>query len=164
MLVLGWEHFWRSLMLLNKSLIFLVLLLVSSSSILAFRFSFFLFLKCLPASFLTFFRLCNSLCIQKVYKLHYWEVKSGHVLVTTYLELFLNKASRAKNGMAWKANENSYNSNIQPKGLRRFDFLTAELQKTRVFRDVTPFRMSNPENDNNTIFWYVWLYSLTDYM
>ena len=60
MLILGWEPFWRSLMLLIKSLIFLVLVYCwfQSSSILAFRYSFFLFLKCLPATCLKFFRLC----------------------------------------------------------------------------------------------------------
>ena len=41
---------------------FLHLLLVSSSSILSFRYSFFLFVKCLLTSFLTFFRLCTLLC------------------------------------------------------------------------------------------------------
>ena len=42
---------------LHLSLIFLILLLVSSFSIFAFRYSFFLFLKCLLASCLTLFRL-----------------------------------------------------------------------------------------------------------
>ena len=46
---------------LYMSLIFLVLLLVSSSSILAFRHSFFLFLKCLLASHLTVFQLSTLL-------------------------------------------------------------------------------------------------------
>jgi len=43
----------KSLTPLYKSLIFMILLLVSSSSILAFRYAFFLFLKCLLASRLT---------------------------------------------------------------------------------------------------------------
>jgi len=43
--------FLKSLKPLYKSLIFLISLLVSSSSILAFRYSFFLFLKCVLASF-----------------------------------------------------------------------------------------------------------------
>jgi len=42
---------------LYRSLIFFILLLVSSSSILAFRYAFFLFLKCLLALRLIFFRL-----------------------------------------------------------------------------------------------------------
>jgi len=42
---------------LYKSLILLILLLLSSSSILAFKYAFFLFLKCLLASRLTLFRL-----------------------------------------------------------------------------------------------------------
>ena len=42
---------------LYKSLIFFILLLVSSSLILAFRYSHFLLLKCLLASYLTLFRL-----------------------------------------------------------------------------------------------------------
>ena len=44
-------------------LIFLILQLVSSSLILAFRYSFFLFLKCLLASRLTLFRLTTLLCL-----------------------------------------------------------------------------------------------------
>jgi hypothetical protein len=51
----------KSLMPLYKSVIFLFLLFVSSSLILAFRYSFFLFLKCLLASRLTLFRLCTLL-------------------------------------------------------------------------------------------------------
>ena len=50
--------FLKSLMPLYKSLMFLVLPLVSSSSILAFKYSFSLFLKCLLASHHTLFRLC----------------------------------------------------------------------------------------------------------
>ena len=46
---------------LYKTLIFFILLLFSSSSILAFRYSFFLFLKCLLASCLTVFRLSTLL-------------------------------------------------------------------------------------------------------
>ena len=51
----------KSLMPLYKSLMFLILLLVSSSSILALRYAFFLFLKCLLASRLTWFRLSTLL-------------------------------------------------------------------------------------------------------
>jgi hypothetical protein len=47
----------KLLMLLYKSLIFFILMLFSSSSILAFRYSFFLFLKYLLASRLTMFQL-----------------------------------------------------------------------------------------------------------
>src|SRR5215469_6738458 len=60
-IVLGWYPFLKSLMPLYKSLTFLILLLVSSSSILAFRYSFFLFLKCLLASRLILFRLSTFL-------------------------------------------------------------------------------------------------------
>src|SRR5215470_18049717 len=56
-LVLGWYPLLNSLIPLYKSLIFLFLLFVSSSLILAFRYSFFLFLKCLLASCLTLCRL-----------------------------------------------------------------------------------------------------------
>ena len=49
------------MMPLYKSLIFWILLLVSSSSVLAFRYSFFLFLKCLLVSYLTLFRLSTWL-------------------------------------------------------------------------------------------------------
>ena len=51
----------KSLMPLYMSVIFLILLLVSNSSILAFRYSFFLCLKCLLASLLTLFRLSTLL-------------------------------------------------------------------------------------------------------
>ena len=50
MIVLGWYPFLKSLMPLYKSLTLLILQLVSSSSILAFRHAFFLFLKRLLAS------------------------------------------------------------------------------------------------------------------
>jgi hypothetical protein len=56
-LVLGWLYSLKSLIPLHKSPIFFILMLVSSSSILAFRHSFLLFLKCLLASRLTLFRL-----------------------------------------------------------------------------------------------------------
>ena len=46
---------------LYKSLMFWILLLVSSSSILALRYAFFLFLKCLLTSRLTLFRLSTLL-------------------------------------------------------------------------------------------------------
>ena len=52
-----------SLVPLYKSLMFFVLLLVSSSSILALRYAFFLFLKCLLASHLTLFWLSTLLCL-----------------------------------------------------------------------------------------------------
>ena len=51
----------KSLIPLYMSVIFLILLLVSNSSVLAFRYSFFLFLKCLLASLLTLFRLSTLL-------------------------------------------------------------------------------------------------------
>ena len=59
--VLGRYPFLKSLMPLYKSVILLILLLASSSSILAFRYAFFLFLKCLLASRLTLFRLSKLL-------------------------------------------------------------------------------------------------------
>ena len=54
---LGWYLFVKSLMPLYKSLMFWILLLFSSSSILALRYAFFLFLKCLLTSRLMLFRL-----------------------------------------------------------------------------------------------------------
>src|SRR5215469_16118303 len=60
-IVLGWYPFLKTLMPLYKSLTFLTLLLVSSSSILAFRYAFFLFLKCLLASRLILFKLSTLL-------------------------------------------------------------------------------------------------------
>src|SRR5215475_12561829 len=61
--LLGRYPFLTSLMPLYKSLILFILLLVSSSSILPFKYAFFLFLKCLLASRLTLFRVslnCNN--------------------------------------------------------------------------------------------------------
>jgi len=60
--------FLKSLMPLYKSLIVLILLLISSSSILAFRYSFFLFLKCWLASHHTLFRLMGFYLMELVTK------------------------------------------------------------------------------------------------
>jgi hypothetical protein len=56
-LFLGWYPLLKSLIPLYKSLILFFLLFVSSSLILAFRYSFFLFVKCLLVSHLTLCRL-----------------------------------------------------------------------------------------------------------
>jgi len=58
---LDWYPFLKSLMPLYKSLMFWILLLVSSSSILALRYAFFLFPKCLLTSRLTLFRISTLL-------------------------------------------------------------------------------------------------------
>ena len=58
---LGWYPFLKSLMPVYKSLMFWILLLVSSSSILALRYAFFLSLKCLLTSRLTLFRISTLL-------------------------------------------------------------------------------------------------------
>lgn len=55
----------------------------------------------------------------------------------------------------------NFDSNIQSKGQRIIYFLTAELLKIQVFRDVAPFRACNLENDSNTIFRHVCVYQLT---
>jgi len=60
--------FLKSLMPLYKSLIVLILLLISSSSILAFRYFFFLFLKCWLASRHTLFRLLGFYLMELVIK------------------------------------------------------------------------------------------------
>jgi len=53
----GWEAFLKSLMSLYKSLVYFFLMLVLASSILSFRSSFCMFLKCLLAQRLILFRL-----------------------------------------------------------------------------------------------------------
>ena len=67
---------------LYKSLIFWILLLVSSYSILALRYAFFLFLKCLLTSRLTLFRLSTLLwlgsCILCILARFRWSKKPKH--------------------------------------------------------------------------------------
>ena len=67
---------------LYKSLIFFILLLVSSSSILAFRYSFILFLQCLLASDLTMLRLSTELwfgsCNHSILACLIWSKKWKH--------------------------------------------------------------------------------------
>ena len=69
-------------MFLYKYLIFFFLLLVSSSSILAFRYSFFLFLKCLLASHRSLFRLSILLwfgsCNHHILACFLWSTKPKH--------------------------------------------------------------------------------------
>ena len=80
-LVLGWYLFLKSLMCVYKSLIFLILLLVLSSSILAFRYPF-LFLKCLLSSRLILFRLSTLLwlgsCTHCFLACFLWSKKPNH--------------------------------------------------------------------------------------
>jgi len=60
--------FFKSFMPLYKPLIVLIVLLISSSPILAFRYSFFLFLKCQVASLRTLFRLSEFYLMELVNK------------------------------------------------------------------------------------------------
>ena len=72
---------------LYKTLIFFILLLVSSSSILAFRYAFFLFLKWLLASRLTLFRLSTLLwfgsCTHCILACFLWSKKNVNILHQT---------------------------------------------------------------------------------
>jgi hypothetical protein len=74
----------KSLMPLYKSLTLLILLLVSSYSILTYKYAFFLFLKCLLASRLTLFKLSTLLrlgfCIHCILACFLWSKKSTHSL------------------------------------------------------------------------------------
>src|SRR5215468_6775226 len=74
---------------LYKSLILLILLLVSSSSILAFRYAFFLFLKYLLASRLTLFRLYTLL----------WLGSCIHCILTCFLSSKIPKHSSSNHGL-----------------------------------------------------------------
>ena len=69
---------------LYKFLTLLILLLVSNSSILTFRYAFFLFLKCLLASRLILFKLSTLLrlgsCIHCILACFLWSKKSTHSL------------------------------------------------------------------------------------
>ena len=72
----------KSLMPLYKFLIFFILVLVSSSSNLAFTYAFFLFLKCQLASHLTLFRLSTLLwfgyCNHRISACFLWSKKPKH--------------------------------------------------------------------------------------
>src|SRR5215510_4884423 len=74
---------------LYKSLILLILLLVSSSSILAFRYAFFLFLKYLLASHLTLFRLSTLLCLGSCI----------HCILACFLSFKIPKHSSSNHGL-----------------------------------------------------------------
>jgi len=58
----GWGPFLKSLMSIQKSLAYFILLLVLTSSNLPFRSSFCMFLKCLLAQRLALFRVYTFLC------------------------------------------------------------------------------------------------------
>jgi len=73
----------------HNSLIFLILLLVSSSSIVAFRYAFVLFLKCLLASCLTLLRLCILL----------WLWSCTHHILASYLPSKKCKRSPSNPGL-----------------------------------------------------------------
>jgi len=79
---LGWYPFLKSLMPLYKSPMFLILLSVSRSSILALIYAFFLFLKCLLTSRLTLFRLSTLFllgsCIHCILACFLWSKKPKH--------------------------------------------------------------------------------------
>jgi len=94
-IVFGWFPYLKSLMPLYKFLIFFILLLVSSSSILAYRYAFFLFLKCLIASCLTLFRLSTLFrlgsCIHCILACFLWSKKTKHSVTNvgfTHTKLF----------------------------------------------------------------------------
>ena len=85
-LVIGWKPFLKPL---YKFLIFFILQLVSRSSILAFRYSFFLCLKCLQAS------------CQKLYGLStfFWFGLCNHCTLACFLWSKNRKLSSANNGL-----------------------------------------------------------------
>ena len=129
------------LKIIDATLIFLVLLLVSSSLILAFRYSLFLFLKCLLASRLTLLRLCT-----------FWYESCNHCILAWFL---------------WTKNRKHYSSNNV---LCCFNAYRPTLSSTEVFifsltfsqalfMSVPPFKFSKAANLFKIFTWHCFLTS-----
>jgi len=125
-----------------KSFIFLILLLVSSSSILAFRYSFFLFLKCLLDPRLTLFRLTTLL----------WFGAHNHCILACLLWSKKHKHSSSNYGLCYFI---SYRPRLSLAKVLIFFFMFSQT----LFMYSLSFKFSKAANLFEILIWYCLLTS-----
>jgi hypothetical protein len=119
-----------------KSLIFLILLLVSSSSILAFRYSFFLFLKCLLDPHLTLL----------------WFGSRNHRILARLLWSKRHKHSSSNYGLCYF---HSYRPRLSLAKVLIFSFMFSQT----IFMSSLSFKFSKTANLFEILIWYCFLTS-----